>query len=116
MEDKKAGHFVNSAVALLKEVVSKPPTASELERAKRAYKLAYLTDVEGRSGSRDESATAILLGRSSGVAATIKAIDAVSADQVVSIVKTALAGSPSISATGSLSTIPRYDVLANLLK
>jgi processing peptidase subunit alpha len=115
-EDKKAGHFVNSAVALLKEVVSKPPTASELERAKRAYKLAYLTDVEGRSGSRDESATAILLGRSSGVAATIKAIDAVSADQVVSIVKTALAGSPSISATGSLSTIPRYDVLANLLK
>jgi hypothetical protein len=40
----------------------------------------------------------------------------VSAEQVVSIVKIALAGSPAISATGSLSTIPRYDVLSNLLK
>ena len=116
VEDKDAGKFVSSAIALLKEVVSKPPTAAELERAKRAYKLAYLNDVEGRSGARDETATAILLGRSTGVAATLKSIDAVSAEQVVSIVKTALAGSPAISATGSLSTIPRYDVLSNLLK
>ena len=113
--DADAGRFVAAAVGLLKDVAGKPIASAELDRAKRAYKLAYLADVEGRQGARDEAGAALLMGRRLGAAETLKAIDAVTADQVAAVVRTALKGPPSISATGSLSAVPRYDVLANSL-
>ena len=48
--------------------------------------------------------------------AVLKAIDAVTAEQVAAVARTALQGAPALAATGSLATIPRYDVLANMLR
>ena len=114
--DHEAGQFVAAAVGFLKDAAGKPIQAAELERAKRASKLAFLADVEGRAGARDEAGTAPLLGRASGTAAVLKAIDAVTAEQVAAVARTALQGAPALAATGSLATIPRYDVLANMLR
>jgi len=115
--DHEAGQFVAAAIGVLKDAAgAKPIQAAELERAKRATKLAFLAEVEGRAGARDEAGTAPLLGRAAGTAAVLKAIDAVTAEQVAGVARAALQGPPALAATGSLSTIPRYDVLASMLR
>ena len=115
--DHEAGRFVAAAVGFLKDAAgAKPIQAAELERAKRASKLAFLADVEGRAGARDEAGTAPLLGRASGTAEVLKAIDAVTAEQVAGVARAALQGAPAVAATGSLSSIPRFDVLSAMLR
>ena len=115
--DHEAGQFVAAAIGFLKDAAgAKPIQALELERAKRASKLAYLADVEGRAGARDEAGTAPLLGRAAGTAAVLRAIDAVTVEQVAAVARAALQGAPALAATGSLATIPRYDALANMLR
>lgn len=115
--DHEAGQFVAAAVGVLKDAAgNKPIRADELERAKRACKLAYLADAEGRQGARDEAGTAALLGRASGAAEVLRAFDAVTAEQVAAVARTALQGPPSLAATGSLATVQRYDVLAGMLR
>jgi predicted Zn-dependent peptidase len=117
--DADAGKLVGLAVRLFKDVAGGSPiTAAELDRAKKVYKLAYLSDAESsRAGARDDLGTSILLhGARPAVAEVLAAIDAVTAADVSAIAKSALAASPSLAATGSLSSIPRYDTLAALLK
>ena len=116
--DHEAGRLVNAAVGFLKDAAGGAAiTPAELARAKTQYKLAYVLDVESRAGARDDLGAQLLLsGKYAAVADTLKAIDAVSAADVAGVAAAALKASPSIAATGSLATVPRYDVLANMLK
>ncbi len=116
--DHEAGRLVDAMLGFLKDVAGSSISAPELERAKRQYKLAYLLDVESRVGARDDIGLSLLLtGARASTAEVSKAIDAVTASDVSGIAKAALAsGKPAISAIGSLSNIPRYDVLSAMLK
>lgn len=115
--DADAGKLVAAIVGLLKDTAGSAISAEELARAKAWYKLNYALSVESRAGARDSIATSILLnGKVTSVADTLKAIDAVTVADVQAVAKAALASPVSISAVGSLTTVPRYDVLANMLK
>jgi predicted Zn-dependent peptidase len=115
--DADAGKLVAAAVRLLKEAAASPFSAAELDRAKKAYKLSVAAAAESRTGGRDDIGSQILsTGKYSSVSATLKAIDAVTAEEVAAVARTALGSQVAIFATGSLNAIPRYDVLASQLK
>jgi predicted Zn-dependent peptidase len=104
-------------VAFLKDAAGVPVTAAELERAKKSYKLSVALEVESRGGARDDAGKQLLLtGKRASLAETFAAIDAVTAADVAGVAKSALKTPPSLSAIGSLTTVPRYDMLANLVK
>lgn len=115
--DHESGRLVHAMVAFLKDAASVQATGPELSRAKKAFKLAVALDVESRAGARDDLGKQTLLtGKHASLAETFAAIDAVTAADVAGVAAAALKAPPSIAAVGSLVTVPRYDMLANLLK
>lgn len=115
--DHEAGRLVDVIAGFFKDAASLPITPAELDRAKKHYKLALLVDAESRVGARDDIGTQMLLSnRHVAVADALKAIDAVTAHDVQGVAKAALTGKVAISAVGSLINVPRYDIVASLLK
>lgn len=115
--DHEAGRLVNAMVGFLKDTASVAATTAELDRAKKAYKLAVAADVESRGGALSDMGLSVLLtGKAGSLRDTLAAIDAVTAADVQAVAKAALAAPPTISAIGSLQTVPRYDQVAQLLK
>lgn len=115
--DHESGRLVDTMAGFLKDSVRVQATEAELARAKKAFKLAYLAEIDTRNGRIADFAGQVLnSGKVSGVAETLAAIDAVTANDVSQVAKACLASKPSIVAIGSLSTVPRYDVFASLLQ
>jgi len=118
--DHEAGRLVDTIVAFLKDAASLPVSATELTRARKVYKLAYASEAETRAGARDDMAHQLLMtGRHAAVSEVLKAIDGITAADVQGAAKallTASAGKPAFAAIGSLTTLPRYDALASMLK
>jgi predicted Zn-dependent peptidase len=113
MADADAGRFVEAAAAAMKALAS-GVDAEALTGAKASVKMAGLVATESpRSLATVIGESALLTGDASdsGVAA---AVDAVTADSVAAVAKAALKSSPSVSAIGSMATLPRYDSLAGL--
>ncbi len=112
-----AGKLVNVAVRTFKELVAAPVSSAELERAKQAYKLAYALNIDSSAGNRDSLGSQLLYsGKVASVKDTFATIDAITVNDITTLVKNSLASPVSISATGSLAYVPRYDVVNNLLK
>jgi len=112
-----AGKLINVAVRALKELVSAPVSTAELERAKQAYKLSYALGKDTSSGNRNNLGNQLLYnGKVTSMKDTFAAIDAITVNDVTNLVKASLSTPVSISATGSLSYVPRYDIVNNLLK
>jgi ubiquinol-cytochrome c reductase core subunit 2 len=115
--DHEAGRLVDVFAGFLKDAASVAATSAELERAKKLYKVNLALARESRDGARDDIALQTLIaGKQVSLADAFKAIDAVTAADVQALAKSALASKPSISAVGSLTNIPRYDVLTSILK
>ena len=115
--DHEAGRLVDTIAGFLKDAASVKAAPAELDRAKKACKLALLTEAESRAGARDGMGDSLL--RSSALtqlSASLAAVDAVTAGDVADVAKAALGTSVSIAAIGSLTTLPRYDMLASLFK
>jgi predicted Zn-dependent peptidase len=113
--DHEAGRLVDALAGFLKDAASVQASAAELERAKKAFKLAFLSDAEARNGSAAALAESALFGGKS-VEQVLAEVDAVDAAAVSAAAKSALASKPSLVAIGSLNALPRYDVFASLLK
>lgn len=115
--DHESGRLVDAMAGFLKDAARVNATDAELARAKKAFKLAYLAEIDTRNGRISDFAGQMLTtGKVASVAETLAAIDAVTSADVAKVAKTCLASKPSIMAIGSLSTVPRYDVFASLLQ
>jgi len=115
--DHEAGRLVDVMVGFVKDAAALPISDAELARAKAAYKLRLAAGAETAEGARDDLGAQLLLaGKRTALGETLKAVDAVSAAQVQAVAKAALASKPAIASIGSLVTMPRYDVVASLLK
>ena len=116
--DHEAGRLANAMCGLLKDAAALPISDAELARAKAGYKLRVASDVETAAGARDFVAAQLLSGAKAPatLAATLRAIDAVSAAQVQALAKAALASRPALASIASLGSMPRLDAVAAALK
>lgn len=115
--DHESGRLVNAMAGFLKDAAAVAATPAELDRAKKAFKLALAAEVETRSGGRDAIGSQLLLaGKYAKLAETFAAVDAITAADVAGVAKSALASTPAISSIGSLRNVTRFDILASLLK
>lgn len=115
--DHEAGRLVDVIAGFFKDAAGVGATGAELDRAKKSYKLEIASAMESRDGARDDIGAQILLtGKAGSVGDMFKVIDSLTAADVQKVAKAALASQPAIAAIGSLSTLPRYDVFASLLK
>lgn len=121
--DGDAGRLANAMAGLLKDAAALPLPEPELARAKAAYKLRVAADVETAAGARDFAAAQLLAApagaaakQPASLAATLRAIDAVTASQVTGLAKAALAARPALAALASPAHAPRLDAVAAALK
>jgi predicted Zn-dependent peptidase len=121
--DGDAGRLANAMAGLLKDAAALPISDAELARAKAGYKLRVASDVETAAGARDFAAAQLLAApagaaakQPASLAATLRAIDAVSASQVTGLAKAALAARPALAALASPANAPRLDAVAAALK
>jgi len=104
-------------VGLVKDAAAVGATPAELARAKKSVALNFMRGIESRAGGvSDAAAQYLVLPAPRDAAAALAAIEAVSAADVQAVAAAALKSAPAFAAVGTLSTIPRYDVLASLLK
>ncbi len=111
--DAELSALLKAAAAILKGAAAAASPA-ELARAKAAYKLSTANALESRAG-----AAADLAAHGDKVTSTaqiLRAIDAVSAADVASVAREALAAPPALVSFGSLVGAPRYDTVASWLK
>jgi len=115
--DHETGRLAHTMVGLVKDAAAVGATPAELARAKKSVALNFMRGIESRAGGvSDAAAQYLVLPAPRDAAAVLAAIEAVSAADVQAVAAAALKSAPAFAAVGTLSTIPRYDVLASLLK
>lgn len=116
--DHEAGRLAVALAGLLRDAAALPAGDAELARAKAAYKLRIAGDVETAAGARDFIAAQLLLApaaKPASLAATLRAVDAVTAPQLQALARAALAGRPALAAIGSGEALPRYEAIRDIL-
>ena len=110
------GVWLDTVVALLKEVAGGKLTDAEVNNAKKVATLKAVGAVDGIHGlSADMGAQLALTGKYQGAAEQAAAFAGVKTADVAAAAKSVLAGTVGLAATGNAAALPRYDALLTSL-
>lgn len=109
-----AGDLASIMATTLVELCNRPITEVELNRAKNQLASSLMMNLETRSLLLDDTGRQHLHhGKRLDPAEGLRRIRAVTSDDIVRVIRKALAHPPSFSAVGAVSTIPSYEAFRN---
>eukprot|EP01138_Halocafeteria_seosinensis_P006800 gb/GECG01006953.1/.p1 GENE.gb/GECG01006953.1/~~gb/GECG01006953.1/.p1 ORF type:complete len:502 (+),score=52.23 gb/GECG01006953.1/:1-1506(+) len=109
---------VETMANLLKELASSTPTADEVNRAKKAYRLNYVNSLDSSGGPADVIGHHLLSwGSYQDPQPVLQAIDKITPEDVTRVASEILKTEPSMAAITSTSArVPRFDKFAGFFK
>ena len=110
--------LVEKMANLLKNLAATKPTADELNRAKKAYRLNYINSLDSRYGPSNEIGFQLLSwGSYQEPNQVLQSIDKITAEDVNRVASEMLKSEPSLAAiTSTRAPVPRFDRFAGLFK